>query len=434
MKLYAGQSSQIATQCLALSGSRAGKDQGHGNSPMATTPPLTHSLPLMQIPVRLEEIIQEKAIAEKDFRDAIGKLRYALNLQHSKCASSDASHQPLQEQVDPSSGQSKPGHGCIRSRPLHAIAGASCGTDNESCVQNCSQEGSAFAAVLEGVRLRPEVAAMHQKIQAATSCILAQAMEEAPQGAEECPVCNDFIANECMMGACGHRWCTRCHRRMRKVQVKLKCPLCNLEQRKVTTVSLRAPAVDEEDEMMKSAIKQLANSYGTKIDTVVQYIQKTLKEQPEDKVCVFVQTVTVVHVLVPQTVALSRCSRTSSISCGHWQSLLYTGHLQTACADSGVFCLGGGARHAGTLSAQQQCGVLLWQNQEQEIEGAIQLSRADGCSCDAAPTQACCNRLEYRGGPACVSDGAFHRPSCGSTGVLSWHTDATMLLQLLAYP
>lgn len=72
--------------------------------------------------------------------------------------------------------------------------------------------------------------------------------------------------------------------KMRKVQSRLRCPMCNTEGTKVITVSLKAPNLDDDDKAMEIAVKQLKDSYGTKIDSVVRSIKSTLWQKPEDKV------------------------------------------------------------------------------------------------------------------------------------------------------
>lgn len=107
--------------------------------------------------------------------------------------------------------------------------------------------------------------------------------DPAPPGAEECPVCNEYMLTECMMSKCMHRWCQDCHNRMRKLNPgSLKCPLCNtaLKAADATLVALRErpeqPSVDDEAALMQS--------FGTKIGAVVKCVKDTLAGKPADKV------------------------------------------------------------------------------------------------------------------------------------------------------
>lgn len=112
--------------------------------------------------------------------------------------------------------------------------------------------------------------------------------EPAPDGAEECPVCNEFMLDNCMLSTCGHRWCAECNKRMKKLNRgtdgRLKCPLCNkgLAAREVTLVSLR------EDPTAGGGVggeEDLMHSFGTKIGAVVKCVLDTLRDKPTDKVC-----------------------------------------------------------------------------------------------------------------------------------------------------
>ena len=62
-------------------------------------------------------------------------------------------------------------------------------------------------------------------------------------------------------------------------------------------MSLKAPEPPKQQDEMDDAVAQLKDSYGTKIDSVVQCIKETLKEKPEDKVWTINHTAAVCDIL-----------------------------------------------------------------------------------------------------------------------------------------
>ena len=117
------------------------------------------------------------------------------------------------------------------------------------------------------------------------------AAEDSNAGAEanvqeeghECMICLSEIEEEGMFSVCGHLWCTDCHDDMLKMashQAPFKCPSCRkfLKPRSdVTHVTLG----QQEGTKMK---RVLNGSYGTKINAVVCKVLDILEEDPNDKV------------------------------------------------------------------------------------------------------------------------------------------------------
>jgi hypothetical protein len=132
----------------------------------------------------------------------------------------------------------------------------------------------------------PQALAAAAQLRAPTQAQVAEALlkgfEEDESCDDECPVCNEPLGRECMMGPCMHRWCGDCHGKLRRM-AKFKCPLCNqaISPKQCMLVSLKAVEVEEAS---GSAPVADVGAYGTKIKAVVQCIQQTLREKRDDKV------------------------------------------------------------------------------------------------------------------------------------------------------
>eukprot|EP00892_Ulva_mutabilis_P001424 jgi/Ulvmu1/11282/UM073_0054.1 len=342
-----------------------------------------------EVPVRIKEIMVEKAVAEADYKAAIGQLRYALNLQRDRGQEAPPSGGPspaaaapgiaaapsaipaastsvaavaaadAAARADIKPGEAKPAG---NPPPEAAAAGGAANTGAAAAVIPSTGTSSAVllddsdddCVIVEGLGVErgatespapaakkprkapaaaftaaaPNLAAPSWEAGAASSpdgsgdrsageppagtppstspegpvaprvklgakleAMLRKLDEPAPPGTEECPVCNEFMMNECMLSTCGHRWCSTCHTRMKKLNRgldgRLKCPLCtkSLAVREVTLVSLREPAGGDPDDGSGGA--DLMNSFGTKLDAVVKCVQDTLRDKPNDKMLVF---------------------------------------------------------------------------------------------------------------------------------------------------
>lgn len=174
--------------------------------------------------MRIEELQTDKAVAEKDYREAIGKLRYAINLQRSKTIASS----PIKEQVPPQNGASTSSvalnlaqqdrAGTSGGQGLGAVGDPGAGRSdltqqggtavvaaagNEEVYQpgvNSDKENSEAPDKVpnqaQNFQLPQAALEMHRKIASATAHLLGQQLDEVP-GAEECPVCNEYMLNKC---------------------------------------------------------------------------------------------------------------------------------------------------------------------------------------------------------------------------------------------
>lgn len=175
--------------------------------------------------MRIQDLQTEKAVAEKDYKEAIGKLRYAINLHHSKTVEAAEDNQiPSQNGASSLSGaaqQTGAGPLGVASQAggsgLGAVGDAGAGPSGVSQQEECvavapasnehSQPGAhsdkenaeapdIVSNAADDFQLPEEALELHRKIATATASLLAQPMEEAPAGAEECPVCNEYMLNK----------------------------------------------------------------------------------------------------------------------------------------------------------------------------------------------------------------------------------------------
>lgn len=182
--------------------------------------------------MRKEELQNDKAVAEKDYKEAVGKLRYAINLHLSKTSASSPGKDKVLPQNGASSSDSdqnkaqQQGAGTSGGHPQLSTAGGlgavgdagACApgialpVDSEMVAAVNSLEGPPQANnnkenseaqpqkashAIQNFQLPQAALDMHRKIASATAHLLAQPLDEAPAGTEECPVCNEFMHNKC---------------------------------------------------------------------------------------------------------------------------------------------------------------------------------------------------------------------------------------------
>ena len=299
----------------------------------------------MQVPVRVHELEVEKATYKADFDKAIGQLRYALNLQKARARKTAAASRPgsggaeadaaaaqaadaaFVRELEAATKQSMQGNGA---EPM-AVDGPSSdvkpglASPNENAADNgISAAGAATprnhadlphkrqalgenaanaapvfpaADATGNTKAVPAGGSTTQqqagKVQASAADALTDGMG-LEHDADECPVCQDELLADCMMGTCGHCWCNDCHKKLAGMQGPFRCPLCQTGMRlkEVTNVSI-APAEEEpmEDDADgagpstgKSGFK-VGGAYGTKVENVVATVRQILEDKPEDKVC-----------------------------------------------------------------------------------------------------------------------------------------------------
>ena len=150
-----------------------------------------------------------------------------------------------------------------------------------------STSAAAAAASLAAAALPPTAPAATVNAAAADAAAAATAQADEE---EECPVCAEPLVSDCMLGPCGHNWCTDCHKKLRKM-APFKCPLCNkaVSPKDVTHVKVAEPQPQSDAEMHEAGPSAApapgtGGSYGTKIDAVVDAVQTILTQKPDDKV------------------------------------------------------------------------------------------------------------------------------------------------------
>jgi hypothetical protein len=145
----------------------------------------------------------------------------------------------------------------------------------------CPADANTMPTIDKAVWRQLPVAALRAPKQAEVAEALLKGFEEDEDCDDECPVCNEPLSTECMMGPCMHRWCGDCHGKLKKM-ANFKCPLCNqaMSPRQCMLVSLNAA----EEKSVQGGPMADVGAYGTKIKAVVQCIQQILHERCDDKV------------------------------------------------------------------------------------------------------------------------------------------------------
>lgn len=189
----------------------AQREQEHGNVSirhMFTDAFAYLILGSLQVPVRHRELQNEKAVALKDYKDAFGKLRYAINLRQEKVDGGHSNAQQLQQQSEAGPSTSPPsmqgptaGTGTLGAGPSGKAHEDDRQAETHSDKEN--SEGRVPQTESGGMQLPQHALEVHRKIAQASAHLLAQPLQEGPPGAEECPICNEFIVDKC--GPLAHR-------------------------------------------------------------------------------------------------------------------------------------------------------------------------------------------------------------------------------------
>lgn len=191
----------------------------------------------------MDELQTDKAVAEKDYKEAIGKLRYAINLHQSKTSEGSPSKDQVLQQNGASGSRASqhiaqqhsavPSSGCLQSSTvggLGAVGDAGAGPPGlahqaashvvasgeslqgppqaNSNKENSEAQPDRALHAVDNFQLPQAALDMHRKIASATAHILAHQLDNAPPGTEECPVCNEYMLDKCALTlvSCDQIW------------------------------------------------------------------------------------------------------------------------------------------------------------------------------------------------------------------------------------